>query len=222
MGIFKPGALVGGISGKVGGATFVNTSGSSVIRMSKRHGKYPSNAQLQESTNLQRAIIRWKNLSVDNKKLWNVAALTKTFSNRLGEQMILTGYQYFLKAQAYQDVDTPPNQSTVSPEAILNFKSSIADGLELFCDLGAGGTLIQGVIQGMPLYRSTPIKFQGFHREIFDFSFSFSFGVNFDTVWQTLFPAPVLGQYIALRWVYRINFVYTGQIHSQIVETTAT
>lgn len=221
MAIFKPGAIVGGISGSVGGATFVNSRGSSVLRKRKTRNGRRSQGSVNQSAILQNSITRWRNFSAENKTLWNNAASNATFANRLGQQRNLSGYQYFLKLQTFYFSDFPPVYIVDPPNVTVQFTSSVASGIAVDIQTTGAPDIAQFNIKGMLLYRNTPIKFVNFYKNIANLSAPTGFAFDFTFLWEEVFPLPVLGQYVALQYLSVSNNAPTGQIFEQIIETTA-
>lgn len=101
MAIFTPSVAVGGISGKVGGATFVNARGSKVIRPSGR----PANSALTNAGELKgkaagrfATLIRtWRTLTDAQRLSWVSRAQQTPRINRLGQSLPMTGYQLYLQ-----------------------------------------------------------------------------------------------------------------------------
>lgn len=221
MAIFKASAIVGGISGNIGGANFVNARGSAVIRKAKSRTGTRTTAQMKQSAELQWNIQRWNAFTDDEKLLWNLAANQQTFPNRLGEQRYISGYQFFLKSQSSFYLDTPPALLPNQPQVDITFTSSVAGGLDVDIASDGPATFSYSRIRGMLLYRSTAIKSTNFFRTL-GWRLAMTGTVSdITSMWETVFPLPVLGQYVALRFEPLRDFAPTGQVFEQIIETTA-
>ncbi len=100
MAIYRPGTLAAAISGSIGGATFVNSRGSKVVRhrppkLHKRQLTKPLVGTTPRNS-LQRAIQGWQDLDQDTRTAWRTLATQITFPNRLGEARSLSGYNLYL------------------------------------------------------------------------------------------------------------------------------
>lgn len=221
MAIFKPGAIVGAISGNVGGACFVNNKGSSVLRQPRSRTGSESPAQLVRQAKLHNDIIRWRDLTSEKKRQWNVAASTITFSNRLGVQRLLSGYQYFLKTSAIFETTNPPQGATTFPDMDVTFASNIGLGIRVIFDNPPSAGIFSGLIQAMPLWRDTPIGFVNFYRNITVIATSLVSIVIITSDFEEIFQLPLLNQYVAFRWITIDKGVLTNQTYTQIIQTGA-
>ncbi len=97
MAIFRHGSLTGGISGSVGGVTFVNGRGSPVLRHRpiRPAPKGPGIELAQKDMNILNS--SWSNFTDAQRDAWRTAAVDFARPNRLGVQSPLTGHQLFLK-----------------------------------------------------------------------------------------------------------------------------
>ena len=97
MAIFKPGALVGGISGSLGGVTFVSGPRSPVVRHRPARPR-PKGAGIEAQQALMNLLqLEWAGFTDAERAAWRAAATTYQRSNRLSQSAPLTGIQMFLK-----------------------------------------------------------------------------------------------------------------------------
>lgn len=118
MALVKPGAMVSEASGKVGGTVFARN----------KYGRYARNWQkpvnpntdLQQDRKANTAYLSqlWKSLTSDTRAAWNsYAALTPTL-NRLGESILLSGFNQFMKSNSVKILAGPtgiPVEPPVTP-----------------------------------------------------------------------------------------------------------
>lgn len=100
MAIFRPGPLVGGISGSLGGVTFVTSRTRQVVR--KRPAKInqqtgPQLAARNFHVAMQRA---WQDFSQSTRDAYNAIAPTIPYIDRLGVTRYYSGVQLFMKQRA--------------------------------------------------------------------------------------------------------------------------
>ncbi len=97
MAIFRHGSITGGISGSLGGVTFVNGRGSPVLRHRpiRPAPKGPGIERSQALLNLLEGV--WHTFTGPERAAWRTAATTYQRSNRLGQSAPLSGHQLFLK-----------------------------------------------------------------------------------------------------------------------------
>lgn len=112
MAIYQPSAIVGAISGAIGGVVFANSRGSKVVRhrpQKKRRAtpaRYPAaRADAPISTvywgnvgaGLTEIIQAWRDLGDQGQATWNALATQFPSTNRLGQTRARGGYQLFLQ-----------------------------------------------------------------------------------------------------------------------------
>lgn len=114
MAIFTPGAVVGQISGRIGGNIFSHNRGGMYIR----NGSVPVSVQTEKALHykaiLSAASQAWTSLSESNRAAWTTFAQSKTVTNRLGRSVSLTAQNWFIKlnsrlmAALETPIDLPP------------------------------------------------------------------------------------------------------------------
>lgn len=204
MAIFETGVLVGSISGNVGGANFVNTSGSSVVRKTRRPSPAGKNSAGDASVVLVKFAHKWATLSELEQSAWNQYALNRPRTNRLGVSRPLNGYQSYLSYQIQRehssssDKDDPPVSFT--PQVMNNYSltSSVANDIVLNYDTDAPLVSKTWHLYGRNLFRGTIPAFNNSWTFISNaLTTGTSFNVSGD--WDDVLGLPVLGQVIALR-----------------------
>ena len=221
MAIFRPSAIVGAISGNVGGVNFCNPSGSAVIRKAKTRTSPRSTDQLIASSTFASIAQTWRTLSLEKKKTWRTAALSQNFTNRLGVQRKLSGFQYFMWANAVGVVLDPPTTNVTPAPPTLVFSSSVSLGVKLSITAVTVFDENIGMIQAMPLYKDVPFSSVPFLRNMDWLIIPGSTIIDFTARYEQVFAPVVLGQSIAMRWRTISDKHFTGQEHSQVVVTTA-
>jgi len=114
MAIAKTGAILGGLSGNLGGANYANSRFGLTVRRQRPPPGPPTQAQLFTTRGYQRARSWWPGLTEEQSTAWRTFASNTLYRNRLGTQRNLTGQQIFIKynsqnaALALPRIDNPP------------------------------------------------------------------------------------------------------------------
>lgn len=98
MAVAKLGSFITDMAGSIGGTTFKRQKGSLVV-MNKNRGA-TKNKLLQNKGLLSMAGVRayWNTLNIENRETWVEAAKLVTFKNKFGDNVYISGYQLFIKA----------------------------------------------------------------------------------------------------------------------------
>lgn len=91
MALFRPGPLIGAISGNVDGVNFATSSQRPIVRRRRRR---PNDAQSNLTTsqaNLQRLADAWAAASAAQRNQWNTLAATQRWKDRVGQARQPTG-----------------------------------------------------------------------------------------------------------------------------------
>lgn len=114
------GQLISNASGKVAGIVFTRDKSGAKLRTLNRscvvRNKYTSGAR-SDFANMNK---RWEKLTPAQRTAWNTAASGKTYKNRLGQEMQITGANYFVKINIHLlgIVDTPLLLPLAAPDPI--------------------------------------------------------------------------------------------------------
>lgn len=120
MAIFRTGAVVGAISGKLGGVVFVAGKGSPVVRRSPivrtRTSPYLQTARAR-FYNLRR---HWSTLTALQQDAWRTRARDTPHTNRLGQTSPLSGFALFIRQNTLlrndsEDIEDEPSAAPVGP-----------------------------------------------------------------------------------------------------------
>lgn len=111
--IAKLGGIVTQASGSIGGVTFANKRGVTVISAKQHVPTTASAAQTQHKAAFSRAAAAWAELTTAQRLAWGLYALSHPRQNRLGVARKLTPYQFWLlentlRAQAGIPLRTNP------------------------------------------------------------------------------------------------------------------
>lgn len=122
MAIFRPGPSIGAISGNLGGACFVQSKAGPVIRQRNVRTKNTSKRHLQLRALMKQLRAAWKNLTPDQHTAWNQSASQVLFTNRLGIPTLISGYNLFIKLNAFGQYTIPVNPAFIfsDPAEILH------------------------------------------------------------------------------------------------------
>lgn len=107
MAIFTPGALIGGISGNVGGLNFANTRSGPVIRKALARTHKQTQPQINWRSLFSAVQRHWATLSSSSRTEWNTAATQIKLTNRLAIPKTLSGFQLFTKLNLEQNWGSP-------------------------------------------------------------------------------------------------------------------
>ena len=114
MAISTQGAIVGTISGKLGGSVFIATKRGSIIRNRARTPSVRSERQTSQLSKMQTARLRWQSITQPQRDQWNSAAANVVTRDRLGRRHRLSGFQLYCKVNGISKLfdatfhDTPP------------------------------------------------------------------------------------------------------------------
>lgn len=109
MAIFKAGAVVAAVSGKVGGQVFVQSSRGNVLRQSPKQLHRDTQAQLAQRASLTRWNAAWRTITEQQRNAWRAAARTRLFPNRLGTLREISGFNLYVKYNGiYDSIGLPP------------------------------------------------------------------------------------------------------------------
>lgn len=206
MAIFRPGPLIGAISGVVGGAAFVVASRGTIVRQTRRRTS-TSSVNLQRSQSDFTATIRlWPQMLPSTRAAWNAAASSYFTTNRLAERVHLSGFQLYMKfrrnsAQPNDLINfLPPSLST---QASIEFTTAVVT---------AGGPFSVQVVRIAPSiysfvdvwgarpFTSNPRTFLRYHKLHLSYSPLTAFA-DIWTAFVTRFGAPSAGETVGVRLI---------------------
>lgn len=205
MAIFRPGAIVGGVSGAVGGAEFLSGRGGAIIRKRQAKRSQKTLAMTNQQAVYQRAVGAWRALSDDNRTLWIQLAKQITTANRLGLHRNLTGFQSFMRSaipSIHVRGTTPnfPAENVNSPQPTgYSFISTDAADIEY---------QLQGVspfaVQGVQVFAGFAINHPDWTqprlwRMVFAGQLSIGASVELIPTWPSDFALPETGWKLFLR-----------------------
>ncbi len=142
MAIFRPSAIVGAISGDAGGACFVNSRGSKVVRKKRRTSPNNDPSLIRSQALFANVARNWRILGDDVQAAWHTYALSIPGTSRLGVSRTLSGYQAFVQntlflsnfgAPVYGLPPVTADDPIITP---LSFFSSEVTGLQMAVGVG--------------------------------------------------------------------------------------
>ncbi len=158
MAIFRTGPLIGGISGSIGGVTFVNARGSKVVRFRPPKRKTEQQFRIAGTPGARAALAitvkAWGNLSDANRINWQAAARDFNFTNRLGQSSALSGLQFFIKV----------NYPSALAGLIISDNGYLPNAPEPISSITAGADILTGynvITQYVAHVSGTPAFFFG-------------------------------------------------------------
>lgn len=129
MALIKYGPLAQEISGTVGGCTFARVAGAKVVRGWRAPCNKRTPWQMAQRQRLYEAATHWeRDLTVEQRLLWDEYAGTCDFTNPLGEIYNLSGYQMFVRCRAVLQTIADPH---VLAPTLPGFPDNIACTFEL-------------------------------------------------------------------------------------------
>ncbi len=219
MAIFRTSALVGAISGAIGGVVFVAGAASPTVRHRPRSpgGASPNHAQQQSLfTQIQRT---WSGMTALNKTAFRTLSLQMPAHNRLGQSRPLSPFQFYVQYswRHFQRVGTIPT-AVAAP-----LDSEFPTSMTVFADISAGtqilntpiplATSYQMIIYGATLNRDTPVATYTNYRFLGFFSQSGIFPANITTAWDAKWAPVREDQIIAIQVKYLAgNYAYAQQL----------
>lgn len=95
MAIFRPGSIVGAISGNLGTLNFVAGKGTPIVRKRIRKKDSQTPKQITQRSGTQTISSLWRKIPADTRLKWNTAAKKFPHKNRLGQTSQPSGFQLF-------------------------------------------------------------------------------------------------------------------------------
>lgn len=225
--VVKYGGIVTELKGKLGGQVFQKGNASLILRnnaYNKGRVSVFSTISKSDFTSITRL---WGSLSAIDQGLWSTAALNWPYYDKFGVQYYGTGYQFFCTLNGlFAGLDlllqtTPP--APVANEQVLfdGFAISVSGDytVQMDTDYTQDGWMV--------VYASTPSRgtknFGAYKlKKIDQFGVTGHSTFSFKTQYQNKFTAPVAGNYVAVRAIYR-NAYYPQLtvISESVVEVVA-
>jgi hypothetical protein len=142
------GGIITSISGSIGGFTFQRNRSGNIVRLRGGTFKASTIKQTQSQSNHTTLIAQWQGLSLAEKDLWNIFALTYTKIDKFGNTKTLTGINWFMSINAnrvcfgYSILLTPPIYALPVAPGVYDFTASastlIVDFNPVFSPVGTG------------------------------------------------------------------------------------
>lgn len=201
MAIYQPGALIGGISGTVGGANFVAGRGSDVVRKNRRAlpPRGPGIRQAQSEINFY--VRAWAELTENQRLAWRNAAKVFPHHNRLGQSNFLTGQQLFIRVNLEWHIvptvifETPSTLGVSETPRDFDVTLSASGSLTWSANPPYGVNAARFVVFARPLFTPTKPKNVGKMNFLYADSLS-SLTRNMRTEIEAIWGAPVEGQWM--------------------------
>jgi len=127
MAIFRPGHVVGAISGNLGAVNYATGPYGPYVRKRLVRTDKSTERQLASRAALQKAKSDWLDLTEEQRDSWKAAARGLKFRNRLGTPRSLSGFLVFLRMNMPYTADlvefplNPPVQIPTPPPTSLAF-----------------------------------------------------------------------------------------------------
>lgn len=135
MAIIRPGAIIGAISGNLGGVCFIAGKGAPVARqrIHKKNSQTPK--QISHRAGTLFLSQSWRTLTPAQRIMWNTAATKFPVTNRLGITSFASGFSLFLKVNAISRYafalwsNIPPDGPETIPPHVITFTASTSGNI---------------------------------------------------------------------------------------------
>jgi len=155
MALIRPGAVVGQISGRVGGVVFARNRGGAYVRNGPAPVQPRTIYQTQVRNALSTASSAWDGLTEDQRKAWSEWAKLNPIKNRIGETVTLQGNAAFVELNSrLARLGIAPVAATPAVGAPAGLLT-----LSLNADIGAGA--FEAVFTPNPLGANQRIVIEG-------------------------------------------------------------
>ena len=203
MAIFRNGALVGAISGSLGGVTFVAGQGSPVVRLRPAKNHKTSTLASGQNARFHNAQKHWAGLTALQRLNWDTYAQTFAATDALGVQRAMTGFRMYLRNALTKRLpvstlpDDPPNLGIDAGPATLSAAFTVGGPYNVSYTHGSGGPNFNTWIFGYPFFKDY------ITRDVPRFRFvRFQFGsgttLDIETEWLEVWGAIQDGQQFAV------------------------
>lgn len=203
MAIIRPGPLIGGISGSIGGTTFVTGKNGLVARIRPQRPKTTSKAQSLARARAYSQGQNWTSLTDDQKNAWNTAGLNNPRTNALGEKSPRSGFEFYLHSVLTDRRDgsaqriLPLPFGTSPPPLNVSVDFSLTTGFDIDADPPAGVVSADFLIFGWPF--ATVFESRAVPRFVFLESAKIvAFPLDLQASWTLLFGEMQLNQQFAV------------------------
>lgn len=226
MAIFTSSSLIGGISGSIGGATFVNARGSKVVRHrpARRTLRGPGHRRSMSAMNqVQNA---WTALTDAQRLMWATSATASSTTNRLGQSSPPTGHQLFSSVNlemitlSIPQFDEPNIVGRSEGPTTISFDLTVSGDFIFTAQPPHGSGTGQWWCFAYALWLPTPPTFM--RRPVF---LAFDSGPSMDldvrTEFEALYGPPQLGQLIVCGIAARSGTRYRSRILTELVTVAA-
>ena len=231
MAIIRPSAIVAGISGSVGGVTFVNSKTGIVARHRPYRKPNHSEKLLTQQRYFARVTRHWREISEQDRSAWRALAVDYPIVNRLGQASARTGFALFTKANLpylrAQGLlwNAPPTQRNISIDipAVIEFDDS--PDYDMLLELGGAGPDTHVTVWGSRHLSFIDPRSPPEFRIVFENQLPGTAFFNIDVTddWIETFGEMKLGEHYSLRTVYfspsfdllpRTPIDFTGEVVS--------
>lgn len=168
MAIFRPGSIVGAISGNVGGVNFVAGKGAPIARQRIRRTKNNSPALAHSRANLARLRTQWRAITEEQRNAWRQAALIYPHRNRLGLATQLSGIALYIKANMERSAipglpfqfqeDEVPDLTTSAPLQASSLAISISGDYTILISEPISTPYNQVLLYGGRTYKNNSLR----------------------------------------------------------------
>lgn len=165
MAIIRPGSVVGGISGKLGGLVFVVGRRGTVVRPRPNPVKKETTFSLLSRGRMSTLRQFWSTMTQLQRDAWQTAAVQILTTNALGVSSPMSGFTYFILTNKHGVIDSPdifpaprdldPRDFAVNPSATFSASGTFSCQIDNpFPPI----TFLRIDVFGWPFWRTTPSK----------------------------------------------------------------
>lgn len=221
MAIFRPGPIIGAISGNLGGSNFVQSNNGPVVRQRIRRTRLYQDRTREMRIRFQNLRAAWAQLETQEITQWRAAAADFPHTNRLGVTSRLSGYQLFMKVNAFawnpskglapDPISTPPNLNRQVSFTFDRFRVSVGFFKQFRAQEPIPSNNTQILIYGARTFSTSPRK------SWTDFKF-IEFGTLLATTltinnWNSVIGNPEVGEQCWIKlWQRGFQILPTGPV----------
>jgi len=146
------GGGVSNIQGSIAGNTFTRTKGGPAIRNKVKPNNPATPAQMAQRERITRLSKKWQQLTENERKSWVEDAKEVNVKGVCGNNIELTGHQYFVRVNSLREANGDLADASVIPQAAEFAENVFTDAIDASADITTGAVSIPlgaGGIEGI-------------------------------------------------------------------------
>lgn len=207
MAIWRPSALVGALSGRLGGAVFVARRSTPVVRKAPAGGPTLTPAQARWRSALTNSRKAWHDVSDLDRQAWAVLAAQRPVYNALGQLRTMSAFNLYVQHNAFRQlagfgkIDSIPLPARAQAFESLSINAEAGVDLNLIAGVRSPFSSLPALLFGANSYRDSAPKVYTHWRFLTFDSFSDLPPTNNITDWDAERAPFVEGAFIAIRLI---------------------